>query len=130
MTLEHLKRHMDTRFDRLQRSKADKSDLRRFATKGQIRRIRRDLARYATKDDLKRELARYPRKADLKRELEAYATKEEMRMQFAEVYRRFDSLNDKIDSALRRLDAVYDTRGRVLTEHDKRLKDLEQPVGL
>ena len=53
-----------------------------------------------------------------------------MRMQFAEVYRRFDSLNDKIDSVLRRLDVVYETHGRALTEHDKRLKDLEQRAGL
>src|SRR5262245_32704786 len=129
MTLEQLKRHMDRRFDRLQRTKADKSDLRRFATKSQIRGIRRDLARHATKADLKRELARYPTKDDLKHQLEAYATKEEMRLQFAEVSRRFDSLNDKIDGVLRRLDVMYDTHGRALTEHDKRLKDLEQRVG-
>ena len=49
MTLEQLKRHMDRRLDRLQRTKADKSDLKRFATKSQFRRLRMDLKRFATK---------------------------------------------------------------------------------
>ena len=47
MTLQQLKRHMDRRFDRLQRTKADKADLKRFATKGQIRRLRKDLEQRA-----------------------------------------------------------------------------------
>ena len=124
MTLEQLKRHMDRRFDRLQRTKADKSDLKRFATKSQFRRLRMDLKRFATKHDLKR----FATKDDLKLELERYTTKEETRTLAAEMFRRFDSLNDKIDSVLRRLDDVYNTHDRALTEHDLRLKDLEARV--
>ncbi|MBZ5558955.1 MAG: hypothetical protein LAO77_16910 [Acidobacteriia bacterium] len=33
MTVAQLKRHMDRRFDHLERTKADRSDLKRFATK-------------------------------------------------------------------------------------------------
>ena len=120
MTLQQLKRHMDRRFDRLQRTKADKSDLKRFATKGQIRRLRKDLARCATKDDLKR----YATKDDLA-QLET-----KMDMRFAEMNRRFDSLNDKMDVVLRRLAEYTRHNEMIFVEHDLRLKDLEQRVGL
>lgn len=39
MTIEQLKKHMDRRFDRLERTKADRSDLRRFATKNDFGRL-------------------------------------------------------------------------------------------
>src|SRR2546427_6803323 len=51
MTIAQLKRYMDRRFDRLERTKANKSDLRRFATK-------RDLERFATRADLVKYVAR------------------------------------------------------------------------
>jgi len=167
MTLEQLKRHTDRRFDRLQRTKADKADLKRFATKSQVRGLRREialrptkddlkgeLARHATKDDLKRELARYATKDDLKRELAGYATKDDLKRELAryatkddlkrelarcatkddlqryataaEMNRRFDSLDDKLNSMLKRLVDVVDTHGAVLREHDLRLQDLER----
>jgi len=112
MTLEQFKRHMDRRFDRLQRTKADKADLRRFATKDDLRR---ELARYATKDDL----------AQLATRVDANA---------AEMNRRFDSLNDKIDSGLRAvlkgLKDLGELQQRMYAEHGSRLTDLEQRVGI
>jgi hypothetical protein len=51
MTIDQLKAHMDRRFDRLERTKADRNELRRLAK------------RCATKDDLKR----YATKADFAR---------------------------------------------------------------
>src|SRR2546427_4952360 len=51
MPIAQLKRHMDRKFNRLERTKANKSDLRRFATK-------RDLERFATKADLVKYVAR------------------------------------------------------------------------
>ena len=47
VTIPQLKRCMDRRFDRLERMKADRVDLGRFATK-------KDLRRFATKWDLRR----------------------------------------------------------------------------
>lgn len=46
VTIAELKRHMDRRFDRLERTKADRRDLRRFATK-------KDLRRFATKKEMR-----------------------------------------------------------------------------
>ena len=57
MTVAQLKRHMDRRFDHLERTKADRSDLKRFATKD-------DLKRFATKTDTERGFARLDAKLD------------------------------------------------------------------
>ena len=86
MTLASLKRHMDRRFDRLQRTKADKTDLQRFATK-------KDLRRFATKADLRR----FATKEDLQR----FATKDDLlplNRGLTEVMRKLDSLHEKIDA--------------------------------
>jgi len=117
MTLEQFKRHLDRRFDRLQRTKADKADLKRFVTKSQVRRLRNQLTR---------ELGRYATKADLD---ERFTTKEETRRLSAETFRRLDSVSDKLNSILRRLEDVVKTHGDALREHDLRLTDLEHRAG-
>jgi hypothetical protein len=138
MTVAQLKRHMDRRFDHLERTKADKSDLSRFATKDDLRRFatKDDLKRFATKDDLKRfatkdDLKRFATKDDLKR----FATKDDLNglatrtdYQFAEVFRRLDSLNDKIDSVLTIVRDDRDHFNRVVDEHDHRISDLERQM--
>ena len=93
MTLAGLKRHMDRRFDRLERTKADKADVRRFATKRYLQQhfaTKDDLKRFATKDDF----ARCATRDDLAR-LEGTVD-----ARFGEVARQLDSLNAKIDSVL------------------------------
>jgi hypothetical protein len=133
---------MDRRFDRLQRTKADKVDLIRCATKGQLRRFatKKDLERFATKKDLerfatKKDLERFATKEDLERfatkeDLERFATKDEYTIQFAAIYRQFESLNGKIDSVLRIVRDQYSHHGEILTEHDRRITDLERrPLG-
>jgi hypothetical protein len=124
MTLLQLKRHMDRRFDRLQRTKADKVDLIRCATKGQLQRFatKKELERFATKKDLER----FATKEDLER----FATKDEYAIQFAAIYRQFESLNGKIDSVLRIVRDQYSHHGEILTEHDRRITDLKRrPLG-
>ena len=59
MTIAQLKRYMDRRFDRLERTKANKSDLRRFATKDDPKRLEKRFAtRFATKADFARYMPR------------------------------------------------------------------------
>ena len=120
MTLLQLKRHMDRRFDRLQRTKADKADLMRCATKSQLRRFatKRDLERLATKKDLERFAT--------KKDLERFATKEAFARLEATMRIQFDRLNEKIDSVLRIVREQYSHHGEVLTEHDRRIADLER----
>jgi hypothetical protein len=107
MTVAQLKRHMDRRFDHLDRTMVDKSDLAGFATKD-------DLKRFATKDDLKR----YATKDDLRNELKRFATK-------AEMDRGFASLNAKLDSMMSMIRINCDVLDRVAEEHDRRISDLE-----
>ena len=128
MTLQQLKRHVDRRFDRLQRTKADKADLTRFTTKSEVRRLRKEIAARPTKDDLKRELERFAAKdalAQLATRVDANA---------AEMNRRFDSLNEKIDGLLRLMLDRFDQQealiDRVYVEHGNRLADLERHVGI
>ena len=99
MTIAQLKQHMDRRFDRLLRTKADRVDLVRCATKGQLCRFatKKDLGRFATKEDLKR----FATKEDLK----PFATNDDMRAGFANVNRQFESLNSKIDGILKAFSA-------------------------
>jgi hypothetical protein len=100
MTLVELKRHMDRRFDRLQRTKADKADLQRFATKD-------DLKRFATKDDL-----------------------ESLRRLVGDVLRKVDGLHDKVDSLVKIGNDRYGVHHRALSDHEYRLQELEgHPIG-
>ena len=55
MTIEQLKAHMDRRFDRLERTKADRSELRRLAARCATTA---DLKRFATKAEMKAALGR------------------------------------------------------------------------
>ena len=127
MTLVELKRHMDRRFDRLQRTKADKADLQRFATKDGLKRFatKDDLKRFATKDDLKR----FATKDDLKR----FATKddlESLRRLVGDVLRKVDGLHDKVDSLVRIGNDRYGVHQRALSDHEYRLRELEgHPIG-
>ena len=139
MTLAELKRHMDRRFDRLERTKADKADLRRFATKRYLQQrfaTKDDLKRFATKDDLKRfatkdDLKRFATKDDLAR----CATRDDLARlegtvdaRFREVARQLDSLNAKIDSVLTFARGKTGNYDLVLDEHDHRIRDLESQV--
>jgi hypothetical protein len=147
MTIATLKRHMDRRFDRLQRTKVDKSDLARFATKEDLKRFatKEDLKRFATKEDLKRfatkeDLKRFATKEDLKpfatkEDLKRFATKEDLKpfptrdelsIQFAAIHRQFESLSSKVDSLVRTVRDQYSHHDGVLTEHDRWLTDLER----
>jgi hypothetical protein len=129
---------MDRRFDRLQRTKADKVDLIRCATKGQLRRFatKKDLERFATKKDLerfatKKDLERFATKEDFARcaskdDLARCASKDDLARLEATMRIQFDSLNEKIDSVLRIVRDQYSHHGEVLTEHDRRITDLER----
>ncbi len=118
MTLVELKRHMDRRFDRLQRTKADKVDLQRFATKDDLRRFatKEDLRRFATKDDLTR-----------------FATKDDfdsLRRLVADVMRKLDGLHGKVDSLVRLGNTRHTTYMDAFSEHEIRLRELEgHPTG-
>ena len=118
MTLVELKRHMDRRFDRLQRTKADKADLQCFATKDGLKRFatKDDLKRFATKDDLKR----FATKDDL----------ESLRRLVGDVLRKVDGLHDKVDSLVRIGNDRYGVHQRALSDHEYRLRELEgHPIG-
>lgn len=120
MTVAQLKQHLDRRFDHLERTKADKSDLARFVTKDDLKA---ELKRFATKDDLKAELKRFTTKDDVNR----LATRTDY--QFGEVFRRLDSLNDKIDSLTGVVRDNRDLFDRVSDEYGHRIADLEHDSG-
>lgn len=130
MTIAELKRHMDRRFDRLERTKADKADLRRFATK-------KDLQRYATKKDLRRfatkkDVRRFATKKDLRR----YATKNDLRRFAADIKRHFNVVAEGLEEKLQKVaDGVSQIPAiqlhvvhhhKVLDEHESRLTALER----
>jgi len=105
MTIAQLKRYMDRRFDRLERTKANKSDLRRFATK-------RDLMRFATKADMAQYVARAESLAvDTKRYFQIVA----------------EGLRDEIKKIgeVGNLKSSLAQHSAVLDEHERRLTDLE-----
>ena len=91
MTIHELKVHLDRRFDRLERTKADRTELRRLGAKSDRRwaATRRAFRRFATKDDFKRfatkdDLKRFATKDDLKRfatkdDLKRFATKDDLK---------------------------------------------------
>ncbi len=103
MTIAELKRHMDRRFDRLERTKADKADLRRFATK-------KDLRRYATKKDLQR-----------------FAT--EIKRHFNVVAEGLEEKIQKVADGVSQIAAIQlhvVHHAKVLDEHETRLTALER----
>lgn len=114
MTIAELKRHMDRRFDRLERTKADKRDLRRFATK-------KDFRRFATKT---------------KKDLRRFATKAEMRLWRVDIKRYFDVVAEGLEEKLQKVaDGVAQIaavqlhvahHAKVLDEHETRITALER----
>jgi hypothetical protein len=140
MTIAALARHMDRRFDRLERTKADKRDLRRFATKTGLRQFatRKDLQRFATKKDLqrfatKKDLRRFASKKDLQR----FATKMEMRLWIVDIKRYFKVVAEGLEEKLQKVaDGVAQVgvlqlhiahHDKVLDEHETRITALERP---
>ena len=144
MTIEQLKSHMDRRFDRLERTKADRSELRRLAarcaTKADLKRfaMKGDLKGFATKEDLKR----FATKQDLKQfatkeDLKPFATKEDLkRFATKEDLKRFATkddlqgvaarLEDRIIAMQRFLQRLGDHHDRILNDHEVRIVDLER----
>ncbi len=112
VTIAQLKRHMDRRFDRLERTKADKADLRRFVTK-------RESLRFATKRDLRR-----------------FATKKEMRFWAVDIKRHFDIVAESLEEKLGKVaDGVADIaaiqlhiahHGKALDDHETRITAIER----
>ena len=98
MTIDQLKAHIDRRFDRLERTKANRSELRRLAKR---------VSRCATKDDLKG----FATKEDLKR----FATKTD-----------FARLEERVVSMQRTLEGTARHHGLVLDDHEARIRDLER----
>ena len=115
MTIEQLKAHMDRRFDRLERTKADRTQLRRLAARVDRCATKADLKRFATKEDLRRFERRYATKEDLKR----FATKDDLKAAF----RR---LEDRITAMQTILQRVADHHDRILDDHEARIGDLER----
>ena len=109
--MDRLKAHMDRRFDRLERTKADRSELRRLAARVGRCATKADLKRFATKDDLKR----FATKEDLKR----FATKEGLR-------RVAVRLEDRITAIQAVLQRIVDHHDRILNDHEARIVDLER----
>jgi hypothetical protein len=139
MTIAALRRHMDRRFDRLERTKADKGDLRQFATKKDLRQFatKKDLRRFATKKDLRRfatktDLRRFATKTDLRR----FATKTEMRHWSVDIKRHFDVVAEGLEEKLQKVaEGVAQIaavklhvahHAKVLDEHETRITALER----
>jgi hypothetical protein len=100
MTIDQLKAHMDRRFDRLDRTKADRSELRRLAATADRRwaATRKAFKGFATKDDLKR-----------------FATKVD-----------FARLEERVIAVQKSLQAIVRHHGLVLDDHEVRIGDLER----
>ena len=112
VTIAQLKRYMDRRFDRLERTKADKSDLRRYATRDDLRRLERRLER------------RFERK---------FATKTDLAALESRLIARMDVLHESLIERMNRLFDVLAPLGgraghydRVLDNHERRIVDLER----
>ena len=115
MTIHGLKVHLDRRFDRLERTKADRTELRRFRAKSDRRwaATRRAFRRFATKDDFKRfatkdDLKRYATKHDLK----GFATK-------ADIAR----LEERVVAMHRTIQQMLRHHGHILDNHEERISD-------
>jgi len=99
---EQLKTHMDRRFDRLERTKADRSELRRLAPRVDRYATKADLQRFATTQDLKR-----------------FATKDDLQRVAAR-------LEDRVIAMQRFVQRVVDHHDRILNDHEARMVDLER----
>jgi len=99
---EQLKTHMDRRFDRLERTKADRSELRRLAARVDRYATKADLQRFATTQDLKR-----------------FATKDDLQRVAAR-------LEDRVIAMQRFVQRVVDHHDRILNDHEARMVDLER----
>lgn len=116
VTIAQLKRHMDGRFDRLDRTKADRRDLRRYATK-------KDLRRFATKKDLRRFATKF-------------ATKKDLQALRRDIQRHFSVVAEGLEEQLRKVaDGVAEVaaiklhlvhHARVLDDHETRIGGLER----
>jgi hypothetical protein len=109
MTIAQLKAHMDRRFDRLERTKADRSELRRLAATADRRwaATTRAFSRFATKDDLKG----FATKDDLK----GFATKGD-----------FLRLEARVISMQKTLEGLARHHALILDNHEVRIRDLER----
>ena len=113
VTVAELKRHIDRRFNRLDRTKADKRDLRRFATK-------KDLQHFATKAELRRE---------------GRALRRDMRLWAVDIKRHFDVVAEGLEEKLQKVaEGVSEIpaiklhlahHDRVLDDHEARLTAVE-----
>lgn len=110
MTIEQLKAHMDRRFDRLERTKADRSELRRLAAR---------VDRCATKADLKRLATRFATRFATKEDLKRFATKDDLKTAFGR-------LEDRLAAMQTMLQRVADHHDRILDNHEARIADLER----
>jgi len=99
---EQLKTHMDRRFDRLERTKADRSELRRLAPRVDRYATKADLQRFATTQDLKR-----------------FATKDDLQRVAAR-------LEDRVIAMQRFVQRVVDHHDRILNDHEARILNLER----
>ena len=129
MTIEQLKAHMDRRFDRLERTKADRSELRRLAARVDRCATTADLERFATKEYLKRfatkrDLKRFATKEDLKR----FATKEDLKRfaTKADLTAMTSRLGDRIHAMQMSVQRLVDHYDRILNDHEARIVDLER----
>ena len=127
MTIDQLKAHIDRRFDRLERTKADRSELRRLAATADRRWAvtKKAFSRFATKDDLRgyasrNDLKGFATKEDLKR----FATKEDLKRFATKV--DFRRLEDRVISMQKTLQAMLRHHGIVLDDHEVRICDLER----
>src|SRR5262245_942143 len=123
MTIEQLKAHMDRRFDRLERTKADRRELRRLAARVDRCATKADLRRFGTKEYLKRfatkeDLKRFATKEDLKR----FATKED----FKGLARSLARLEDRMIAMQATLHGIAKHHGLILDDHEARIADLER----
>jgi len=136
MTIDQLKAHIDRRFDRLERTKADRSELRRLAATADRRWAvtKKAFSRFATKDDLRgyasrNDLKGFATKEDLKRfatkeDLKRFATKEDLKRFATKV--DFRRLEDRVISMQKTLQAMLRHHGIVLDDHEVRICDLER----
>ena len=136
MTIRELKAHLDRRFDRLERTKADRTELRRLAAQSDRRwaATKRAFKRFATKDDLRRfatkdDLKRFATKDDFKR----FATKDDLRRFAAKDDLRglatkadLARLEERVIALHKTLQNMLPHHGRILDDHERRIVDLEQ----
>ena len=135
MTIHELKVHLDRRFDRLERTKADRTELRRLGAKSDRRwaATRRAFRRFATKDDFKRfatkdDLKRFATKDDLKNfatkdDLKRHATKDDLKgfATKADIAR----LEERVVAMHRTIQQMLRHHSHILDNHEERISDLE-----